>query len=155
MNLQTISQESELAVYWKNGYSVAIFQPDIIVKFFWRRFVFLVKFSYWSKFHFSVITGSRVMTISFCKGFSRNLKIGNTYVWVLRNIWRLGQVRNTIFGMNVSNKMLLKVAKCQGYSYYCFWVIKGKPTGTGVKLTPVLPTTTQIRKKGKNNAYFL
>ena len=31
--------------------------------------------------------------------------------------------------------MLLNVAKCQGSSFYRFWVIKGKPT-EGVKLTP-------------------
>ena len=29
--------------------------------------------------------------------------------------------------------MLLKAAKSQGYSFYRFWVIEGKPTG-GVKL---------------------
>ena len=27
--------------------------------------------------------------------------------------------------------MLLNAAKFQGYSFYCFWVIKGKPTGGG------------------------
>ena len=45
--------------------------------------------------------------------------------------------------------MLLNAAKCQGYSFYRLWVIKGKPTGGGggggVKLPP-----TEIRvKKGK------
>ena len=38
--------------------------------------------------------------------------------------------------------------KCQGYSFYHFWVIKGKPTkgggGGGVKITPPL-SPTQIR----------
>ena len=33
--------------------------------------------------------------------------------------------------MNVSNKILLNVAKCQGYSIYRFWIINGKPTGRG------------------------
>ena len=27
--------------------------------------------------------------------------------------------------------MLLNAAKCHGYNFYCFWVIKGKPTGDG------------------------
>ena len=36
-------------------------------------------------------------------------------------------------GTSVSNKMLLNMAKCHGYSFYCFWVNRGKPTG-GVKL---------------------
>ena len=51
---------------------------------------------------------------------------------------------NTKFGTNVSNRMLLNAAKFQGYSFYCFWVITGKPTG-GVKLPP----SHQIRVKYK------
>ena len=35
--------------------------------------------------------------------------------------------KTTKFGTNVSNKMLLNAAKYQGYSFYRFWVIKGKP----------------------------
>ena len=29
----------------------------------------------------------------------------------------------------VSNEMLINDAKCQGYTFYYFWVIKGKPKG--------------------------
>ena len=43
---------------------------------------------------------------------------------------------DTKFGTNVSDKMLLNAANCQGYSFYRFLVIKGKPTG-GVKLHPL------------------
>ena len=68
-------------------------------------------------------------TIFFYKRLTRNPKIGNTHVWVLPNIWRLGQVRDTEFGTDVSNEMLLNAAKYQGYIFYSFWVIKGKPTG--------------------------
>ena len=61
-------------------------------------------------------------------------------------ISRLGRVRNTKCGMNVSNKMLLNAAKCQDYSFYRFWVVNGKPTGGGEGITPPLPPTlTQIR----------
>ena len=56
-------------------------------------------------------------------------EVGNTFVLVLPNIWILGQVRHTKFGMNVSNKTLLNAAKCQSYRNYSFWVIKGKPAG--------------------------
>ena len=69
------------------------------------------------------------MTIFFYKGLTRIPEIGNTPVWVLPNIWRLGQVIDTKFGANILNRVLLNVAKCQGYSFYRFWVIKGKPTG--------------------------
>ena len=115
---------------------------------FWRCFVSLIKFSCWSKFHVNIITGSGVMTIFFYKGLTRNTEIGNTPVWVLPNIRRLGQVRDTEFGRNVYNKILLNDAKCQGYSFYRFWVIKGKPTERGVKLP-----LTQISVKA-NTLFF-
>ena len=40
--------------------------------------------------------------------------------------------------------MLLNAAKCQGYNFYCFWVIKGKPTGEEGKIPP-----PQIRANNK------
>ena len=95
---------------------------------------FLVKFSYWPKFHVNIMLG--VMTIFVNKELSRNPKIGNIPVWVLSNIWRLGQVRDTKFGTNVSNKMLLNTSKCQGYSFYRFWFIKRKPKGGRYNYSP-------------------
>ena len=71
-----------LAVNWKNNTDVTIFRRDVIVKLFWRCFVSLVKFSYWSKFHINIITGSGVMTIFFYKGVTRHSEIRNTPVWV-------------------------------------------------------------------------
>ena len=65
------------------------------------------------------------MTFVFYKGLTRNLEIENTPVSLLPSIWRPKQIRVTKLGTNVSNKMLLKAAKCQGYSFYRFWVIKG------------------------------
>ena len=43
----------------------------------------------------------------------------------------------------IDAKILLNAAACQGCSFYCFWVIMGKPTegGGGVKLT--LPLSPQ------------
>ena len=92
------------------------------------------------------------MTTFFFKGWTRNLEIRNTPVWVLFNIWRLWQVRDTKFGTNVPNKMLLNAAKCQGYSFYGFSFIMGKPTTEarrggvgGGKITT--PLSTQVRVK--------
>ena len=42
-----------------------------------------------------------------------------------------GRVKKTKFGTNISDKMLLNAAKWQGYSFYRFWVIKGRPIGEG------------------------
>ena len=81
------------------------------------------------KFHVNIITGSGIMTIFFYKGLTRNPEMGNTHVWVLPNIWRLGWVMDTKLGTNVSNRMLLNAVKFQG---------------GGVKLPP---PPTQIRVK--------
>ena len=69
--------------------------------FCWRFSVSLVKFSYWSKIHVNIITGSGVMTIFFYKRLTRNLEIRNTTICVSPNIWILGQLRDTKFGTNV------------------------------------------------------
>ena len=69
------------------------------------------------------------MTIYVYKGLTKNPEIRNTSVWVLLNIWRLGRVKDTPIGTDVFNEILLSAAKCQSYSFYRFWIIKGKPTG--------------------------
>ena len=66
---------SKLARNWKNDNEITICWHDVIINFF-------VKFSYWSKFHVNIITGSEVMTIFFYKGLTRNPETGNTPVWV-------------------------------------------------------------------------
>ena len=111
----------KLTINPKNDNAITICRHDVIVKFFWRYFVSLVKFSYWSKFLVDIITGFGVVTIYFYKGLTRNSEIGNTSVWVL------------------PNKILLNATKCQGYSFYRFWVIRGKPTGEEGKITPLPP----------------
>ena len=68
------------------------------------------------------------MTIFVYKGLTRNPEIGNIPVWVLPNIYRLSLVGDTKFSTNVSNEKLLNATKCQGYSFYRFWVIKGTLT---------------------------
>ena len=68
-----------------------------------------------------MITDSGIMTILFYKGLTRNPEIGNTPVWVLPNTCRLGQVMDTKFDTNVSNRMLLNAAK----------FIQEKPTAGG------------------------
>ena len=89
------------------------------------------------------LTGSRVMKIFFYKGLIENPEIGNTLAWVLPNIWILGPIRDTKFDMNVFNEMLRNAVKCQSCRFYRFWVIKGKPTRGGCKITPLpLPTDT-------------
>ena len=123
----------------KNDNHTTIWRHEVIVHFFFLCFVSLAKIIYWSQFYVNIIAGSGVMTIFFNKGLTK--KFGNTPVWVLPNTWRLGRVRDTLFGTNVSDKMLLNAAKYQGYSFYPFWVIKGKSTaGWGGQIIPTSHT---------------
>ena len=121
---------SRIAISWKDDKtSSSIFLKLLSIS--------LVKFSYWSKFLVNIITGSGVMAILIYKELKSQI-IGNIPIWVLPNNWRLKQVRNTKFGTNVSKKMLLNAAKCQGYTFYHFWVIKEKPTvESKITLTPL------------------
>ena len=105
---------SKLAINWKNDNDVTTFRK--FIKFFSPYSISLVKFSYWPKFHVNIMAG--VTKFFDYKGLTRNLEIVNTPVWVLPSILRLGQVRDTEFGTNVSNKMLLNAPKCQGYSAF-------------------------------------
>ena len=100
-------------VNWK----MAIFRYDVIINFF---DIALCQVQLLNKFHVNIITGSGVMTVSFYKGLTRNLEIGDATVWVLPNIWRLRRVRDTKCSTKFSNKMLLNSAKCQSYSFYSF-----------------------------------
>ena len=57
------------------------------------------------------------MTLFFYKGLIRNLEIRNTPFWLLLIIWRLGRVRDTQFGTNFSNEMLLNSAKWSSFKW--------------------------------------
>ena len=93
-------------------------------------------------FYVNITTGPGVMEIVVCSGLTRNQEFRNTPVDVLPNICRMGQISYTKFCTNVSNEKLVNLSKCQGYSYYCFWVILGKPTRG--KVTPHLDSGASI-----------
>ena len=76
------SECSKLAKNPERDNDVTISRHDFNVKFSWRCFVSLVKFSYWSKIHVNIITGSGIITIFFYKVLTRNPEIGNAPVWV-------------------------------------------------------------------------
>ena len=60
------------------------------------------------------------MTIFFYKGLTRKSEIRKKPCLSFAYIWRLGRVMDIKFGANVSNRMLVNVAKCQGYRFYRF-----------------------------------
>ena len=119
----------------KNDNDVTICWHDFIVNFFWHCFVSLSKFSYWSKFHVNIIIGFGVITILFIRDWSkiRESEIPLSEFCPISGYYGKSGHK---FGANVSNKMLLNAVKCQGYRFYCFWVIKGKSTGGGNTFPP-------------------
>ena len=58
---------SKFAINRRNDNDVKVYRNDLIVNFFYHFRVSLVKFSYQSKFHVNIVTGSRVMTTFVCK----------------------------------------------------------------------------------------
>ena len=138
---------SRLAKNPRNDNDVTIFRHDVIVKFFGNFFVFLVKFSYWSKFQVNIITGSGIMTILFYKGLTRNPEIGNTP----SGFCPISGDRGKLWIPNLARMFLVEyywmLQGARGYRFYRFWVIKEKPTGGGCKITNPPPFTNQIRIK--------
>ena len=73
------------------------------------------------------------MTIFFYKRLTRNPEI-----WILPNIWRLGQVMDTKFDANVSDRMLPNAASSVK-AFTLFELLKENHLGGG-GLTPLSPT---------------
>ena len=106
----------------------------------WSNFFDVV----WFSCQASLVTGPSFMSLSslvLVLWQFWNSKIGNTPVWVFPNIWTLGQIRNTKFGINVSNKMLLNAAFARVTPCTVSELLRKNQQG-GVKL---LPSLTQIR----------
>ena len=76
------------------------------------------------------------MTIYFYKGLTQNPEIGNTPVLVLPNIWRMRRVRDTKFGTDVPNEILLNVAKSQCSAFTVSELLRENQQGGGDKITP-------------------
>ena len=68
------------------------------------------------------------MTSFVYKALTRYLEYGNTRLWIFPYNWALRWASNRQFSANISNKKLLNAVKVHGYSFYHFWVIKGKRT---------------------------
>ena len=133
---------SKMVINQKNDNDITTCRHDNIAKFFWHCFLLS-----------SLVTGPSFMSISSLvlsydnfPSLGMDQKSRNILVWVLPNLWRLVQVRDIRFGTNVSHEMLLNAAKCQAYSFYCFWEFKEKPT-EGVGSSPFPPRIELKTKK--------
>ena len=77
----------------------------------------------------------------------RNPEIQNIPVWVLPNIWRLGQVRDTEFDTNVCNEMLLNAAKREVTAFTLSELLMENQQSGGGGGGKVTSLPTQIRSK--------
>ena len=105
----------------------------------------------------SLVTGPSFMSMSlldlklrqflFRRDLTRRPEIGNTPVWLLSNTWRLGQIRDTKFGLNIFNKKLLNDTKCQVLNFHHFLSYYrktnrgGREGGGGGRRAVKIPTT--------------
>ena len=64
----------------------------------------------------------------FIRDLTRIPEIENTPAWIFSNIWKLKQVWDTKFRLNVSNEKLVSAVKCQAYSFCNFRIISSSPT---------------------------
>ena len=114
---------------------------------FLTLFCFSCQLKIWSNSHVNIITGSGNMTIF--KGLTRIPEIRNNPIWVLPNIWRMGQVMDTKFGMNVSNRII-----------ECYWMLQNARVTTltifellrenqlqGLKLPSPYHTQTRVKQE--------
>ena len=129
---------SKLAIIWENDNDATIYWHDVIVNFFWRDFLSLVNFSYWSKFYVNIIPGSGVMTILFYKGLTRSPSFSQ-YL-------ETGRVRGTKFDTNFSNECYWILQNARVTAFTVSELIRGKPQGVAkITAPPPSHTHTQIR----------
>ena len=144
---------SKLAKNPKNDNDVTIFRHDVNVKFFWRCFVSLVKFSYWSKFHVNIITGLELWQF-FYKGLTRNseIEIPPSEFCPISADWGKLWIPNLAWMSLIERYWMLQNSRVTAFSV--LELLRENQLGGGGNFTP-----TQIRVNGQNllslTNYFL
>ena len=116
--------------------------PDMTApSIFWCCFIFLVNFSYWSKFHVTIHRWFWNYEHFFIRDWLeiRKSKIPTSDFCPISGDWDKLEIPNFA-------RMSLINFYCQCCSFYCFWVIKGKQMGG--KLPPPPTTTTHPPRLG-------
>ena len=131
-----------------NDNDVTVFRHDVIIKFFWHCFVSLVKFSYWSKIHVNISTGSGIITISFYKGSPeiRTWEIPTSEFCSICGDWEELCIPNLAWLSLIECYWMLQNSKVTAFTIFELL----KENQLGGKITPPTPPTppppfTQIR----------
>ena len=112
--------------------------------FFWRCFVSLVKFSYWSKFHVNIINGSGIMTISFIRDWPeiRKSEIPPSEFCPISRDWGKLWIPNLVRMSLIECYWMLQIPGLQLLPFLSYW---GKTSWGGSKIIHHPPP--QIRVK--------
>ena len=118
-----------------------------MINFFKSCFVSPVKFSYWSRFHVNIITGSGVIIIFFNKGLTRNPEIPPSEFCPLSEDWGKLGIQNLARMSLIKCYWMLQNARVTGFTIS--ELLRGKTTKQrrGVKLL----SSTQIRVLGNTD----
>ena len=132
---------SKLVINWKNDSDVIIFWHDVIVRFFWRGFVFLVMFSYWSKFHVSIITGSGVRQFSFKRNWpeTRKSEIPPSGFCPISGDWGKSGIPNLMRMSLIKCYLMLQNSRVTAFTLFELLRENQDKQGGG-KITPPFPT---------------
>ena len=117
--------------------------PDMTApSIFWCCFIFLVNFSYWSKFHVNIHRWFWNYEHFFIRDWLeiRKSKIPTSDFCPISGDWDKLEIPNFA-------RMSLINFYCQCCSFYCFWVIKGKQMGGKLPPHHHHHPPTQIRVK--------
>ena len=139
---------SKLVINWKNDSDVIIFWHDVIVRFFWRGFVFLVMFSYWSKFHVSIITGSGVRQFSFIRDWPeiRKSEIPPSGYCPISGDWVKSGIPNLIRMSLIKCYLMLQNSRVTAFTVSELLRENQYKQGGGGKITPPPPSLPRLSK---------
>ena len=116
----------KLVIKWKNDNGIPIFQHDIIAN------LFNVVSCYLSKYHVKSLLVLKLWHFIFTRDGPEILKSEISPLSLVQYL-KTGSGEQYQIGTNNSNEILLHAAKCQCCNLFCFWVIKRKPNGAGIK----------------------
>ena len=91
------------------------------------------------------------MRTSFYKGLIGNLENQKYHCVSFAQYLETRESKKYYIWHKVSNEILMNVEKCQGYSFFRFWIIKGELTRNRVKLVTPWTPPIQIRVKSLKN----
>ena len=142
---------SKLTKNPKNDNDITVFWHDIIIKFFWRCFVSHVKFSYCSKFHVNIITGSVIMTIFFYRDLPEVQKweIPQVEFCPISGDW--GELWKPILAQMSLIKCYWMLRNARFTAFTVFELLRENQRGGGVKLPPAPPPSFPPHFRVKRN----